>query len=271
MEKIFHCVHIFLEFLNVNRGLDKMKLCYIIENWREKSGDLRFGQWLYAILNPIKPECIDNETLVGKISEETGIILPEIEELLDTTNLILSSRNQIKYDKNEILELFNIIRSFKTKPFGQWISDISKPMDLFYIEDDDLIDKINGLDKYYIVIYNDTKILLAAENLPMSECETIEDYYDTREVIAKFISEEEAVEGVKNLIMETAINDCAFKGDVRKEFKNIKIVEIKEIKNIDINGQIFDEVVALKNKQDEEFKKYKIEQLEKELEKWKNQ
>jgi len=52
-----------------------------------------------------------------------------------------------------------------------------------------------------------TKVLFGSEPLPMSGCETIEDYYVSKEVIAKFISEEEAVEGIKNLIMETAIND----------------------------------------------------------------
>jgi len=40
--------------------------------------------------------------------------------------------------------------------------------------------------------------------------------------------------------------------------KSLKIVEIKEVMNVDVNGPIFDEVVALKNKKDEEFKKYKI-------------
>lgn len=242
-----------------------MELYDIVKDWRKKYDDLRFGQWLYFILAPLDPSIADNNYLVNKIIEETGVFLPEVDK---TSNFSLVSKKP--YNKEEILELIKIIRSFSEKSFCQWLINILKPMDLFYIEDNELIERIKNNSKHYIVLYNDTKILLELEPFPIDECKNTEDYYSSREVIEKFNSEEEAMEGVKNLIKQTAINDCSFGSDVRKEFKNIKILEIKEICDIDINNPAFDEANLLKKEKEERFKQFKIEQIEKELENWKN-
>lgn len=242
------------------------ELCDIIKNWRNKCGGLRFGQWLYAILgDPIIKEYIDNEYLIKIIEEETNIALLNNSEI----NFRGKFLNHVFYNKDEIIELIGIIKSFKEKSLIQWIFDISKPESLFYIEDDELIEKIQNSNEFYIVLYNDTKILLGLEEMPIEECKTTEDYYENREVIQKFNSEEEAIEGVRNFIIQEALS-CSFGEDIREQFKNIKILKIKEVYKVDINGPIFDEANAIRSKKDEDIKKYKIEQLEKELEKWKD-